>query len=258
MKFAFLAGALLATFCTTAPAAGNPGKSAMECVSAARDKNDVVFTNNCGSKVFVVWCGEMKYTKKRCGDGPSGNNFYTHSNNIEPGKSVRASAIQEYRYAACHGGIAFGKDEIKDNPDGSFRCVPTGDFAKKAQAESTEPVPAPVAAASRPAATTAVAPASPLGNWQVVTDTGQRLKLSLSSGGAVYDDGEDKYPGRWSQRGNRITVLIYPDEGFMRRNESPVTMELELDQNGMRGTQLAYRTRVASTRALKLTLTRLN
>jgi hypothetical protein len=200
--------------------AANPGKSAMDCVSAARDKNDVVFTNNCGSKVFVVWCGEMKYSKQRCGDGPKGNSFYTHSNNIEAGKSIRANGIQEYRYAACHGGIAFGKDEIQDRPDGSFTCIASGAAARKPTAESTR-TPA-TATASRPAPT-ATAQDSPLGTWLVTTDAGQKLKLTFSANGATYDDGEDQYPGRWSQQGRHISVQIFATEQHMRRQPISAT-----------------------------------
>lgn len=127
-KTLFWATGALALLCATAPAAaaGNTGKSAMECVTATRDKTDVVFLNNCGGKVFVVWCGELKYSKKRCGDGPVGNSFYTHSNNIAAGATLRASGVVGgYRYAACEGGIGFDKAPIQDEPDGSFTCVPS-------------------------------------------------------------------------------------------------------------------------------------
>jgi hypothetical protein len=108
------------------PRSGNTGRKAMECVSVNREGKDVAFTNTCATPLFVVWCGDMKYTKQRCGDGPAGNSFYTHSNNVKPGETVYARAIGEYRYAACEGGISFGKDEIKDQPDGSFVCIARG------------------------------------------------------------------------------------------------------------------------------------
>lgn len=109
-----------------AQASGNTGRSAMDCVDARRDKGDIVFHNTCSHKIFVVWCGQLKYSKKRCGDGPAGNSYYTHSTNVSPGGTARASGVEgNYRYAACEGGIAFGKDEIQDRPDGSFVCVPS-------------------------------------------------------------------------------------------------------------------------------------
>ena len=114
--------AALASFPEPA-AARNPGRNAMECVDARRQQGDIAFHNRCAHKIFVVWCGEMKYSKKRCGDGPSGNRFYTHSTNIGPGETQFARGIGSFRYAACEGGIAFGKDEIRDEPDGSFTCV---------------------------------------------------------------------------------------------------------------------------------------
>jgi hypothetical protein len=251
MKFAVAMRAVLTAGLALAlhsggAAAANPGKSAMDCVSAARDKDDVIFSNNCGGKVFVVWCGEMKYTKKRCGDGPKGNSFYTHSNNIEPGKNIRASAIKEYRYAACHGGIAFGKDEIQDQPDGSFACIASGSAARAATTDAAKPAPS------------ATAPGSPLGTWQVVTDAGQKLKLSFNANGAVYDDGDDKYPGRWSQQGKHISVQIFATEQHMQRNETGVRMELDLDDRGMTGVQLPHSAAGVNVRQLRLTLTRLN
>jgi hypothetical protein len=109
-----------------AAAAGNPGRSAMECVTATREQDNVAFHNTCAFKIFVVWCGELKYSKKRCGDGPAGNSFYTHSNNVEPGATMRAFGVGSYRFAACEGGIAFDKKPIQDQPDGSFTCVPSG------------------------------------------------------------------------------------------------------------------------------------
>jgi hypothetical protein len=135
MKYVYILGLLLTFFAPAASAAtGNPGRDAKECVTAARGKDDVVFANRCSHKIFVVWYGEMKYTKKKCGDGPQGNSFYTQSDNIEPGKSIRAAAIREFRWAACEGSIGFGKAGIKDSPDGTYECTPTGQGAGKKSA----------------------------------------------------------------------------------------------------------------------------
>ena len=117
----------------TAPAAAippkksdsiNTGREAMRCVSVNRDKEDLIFTNTCSIQIFVVWCGSLKYSKKQCGDGPAGNSFYTHSVNVMPGDKQYAYGVGDYHYAACEGGISFGKDEIQDRPDGTFTCVP--------------------------------------------------------------------------------------------------------------------------------------
>lgn len=107
----------------TKKASINTGRRAMECVSITRDKEDIGFRNTCGKQIFVVWCGDLKYSKQKCGDGPAGNSYYTHSVNVGPGDIQYARGIGEYHYAACEGGIAFGKDEIRDRPDGSFTCV---------------------------------------------------------------------------------------------------------------------------------------
>ncbi|SFA84961.1 hypothetical protein SAMN04515620_10542 [Collimonas sp. OK607] len=102
----------------------NTGRDAIRCVSVAREKEDVAFSNTCNIQIFVVWCGDLKYSNKHCGDGPTGNSFYTHSINVMPGDKQYARAIDNYHYAACEGGISFGKDEIQDRADGTFTCVP--------------------------------------------------------------------------------------------------------------------------------------
>lgn len=101
----------------------NTGRRAMECVQVSREKDDLRFVNTCAKQIFVVWCGDLKYSRQHCGDGP-GHSFYTHSVNISSGDSQYARGIGKYQYAACEGGIGFGKEEIKDRPDGSFTCVP--------------------------------------------------------------------------------------------------------------------------------------
>lgn len=248
MKHRYLLAMLLAFFVTGASAAGNPGRSAMECVSASRDKQDIVFRNSCNYKVFVVWCGEQKYTKKKCGDGPAGNSFYTHSNNIEAGSSTRASGIQEYRYAVCEGGIGFGKAEIKDSPDGSFQCIgfDSGKQATNTKAETALPVSAAVP----------VARSTPVGVWQVVTEAGERARLTIQGEGAA--NYADKYPARWSRQGDRITVIVYANDGALQAGRSAMTYELEMSGSTMTGTKLATRINNQDFPALALTLSRLN
>ena len=252
MKYICALGLLLAFFSTGALSSGNPGRSAMECVSTSRDKEDIVFSNKCDYKIFVVWCGEMKYTKKRCGDGPHGNSFYTQSNNIESGGSIRASSIQEYRYAACEGGIGFGKSEIKDSPDGSFKCIASGSSANKiAVAEPLNRVSAQKQATQQP-----VAQPSPIGTWQVTTDAGEKAKLTINNDGtAIY---AEQYPARWSQQGNRATVNMFANESKMQRNEIAMTYELDITSSGITGTKLAQRVGNQNFPAFRLTLTRLN
>lgn len=233
MKRLGVLGLLLFAFSHTgAWAAGNPGRSAMDCVSASRVKDDIVFKNSCSYKVFVVWCGELKYSKKRCGDGPAGNSFYTHSDNIGPGGETWARGVQTYRYAACEGGIGFGKSEIKDAPDGSFQCIASGSGAQKKIDAS----------------------ASPVGIWQVATEKGEKLTLTLNADGSSLYAGE--YPGRWTRQGTQIRVQSYADGDFLRKGENPSVMELEFSGSAMNGTQLAQRVGNRTFPALKMTLTR--
>lgn len=139
MKWMFAVAACAAVFAgVPAHAQGNPGKSAMDCVTATRDGQDVKFSNRCDHKVFVAWCGALKYSKKRCGDGPAGNSYYTHSSNIAPNGTTSANGVVgDYKYAACVGGIGFSKTGFQDQPDGTFACLPTG-AAKKAAAKQSK------------------------------------------------------------------------------------------------------------------------
>lgn len=256
LKIAALAGAL--TFLgLPAQAQGNPGKSAMDCVSASREGKDVKFSNSCGHKVFVVWCGDMQYSKSRCGDGPKGNSFYTHSNNISPNSSIYARAIGEYRYAACVGGIAFGKSGIQDRPDGTFACLPSG-AAGKAAAAAAAAGAGPDVAAAQPAAPVpqAVAATTPAGRWEVTTDTGEKLVLLLGSDGSADLDGE--HPGKWERRGEHVTVRIYVDDDYMRRDETPLVMELAMESERMVGKQLRHVIGQHRVRELQLTLARID
>jgi len=119
-------------------------------------------------------CGEMKYTKKRCGDGPHGNSFYTQSNNIESGGSIRASSIQEYRYAACEWD-RLGKSEIKDSPDGSFKCIASDQAANKIAWRTAKPC------LRQNRRHSSGGQPSPIGTWQVTTDAGEKAKLTINA-----------------------------------------------------------------------------
>jgi hypothetical protein len=119
---------------SSSASAKNPGQSATDCVAVSRggsDNSEIKFTNQCGTKIFVVWCGELKYSKKQCGDGPTSAGaagksagFFTHSSNVEPDKATSAHVKGSYRYAACKGGISFGNDgEYTDDASGGIKCL---------------------------------------------------------------------------------------------------------------------------------------
>ncbi|MBN1839453.1 MAG: hypothetical protein JW802_05355 [Campylobacterales bacterium] len=113
---------LLMVAFTSQALAKNPGKSASSCVNVV----GTTITNNCSQNVFVIWCGDLKYSSKRCGDGPNGG-FYTHSDNFKPGqsKTLEVKPGKTYRYASCFGKISFGNNGMyTDSPNGSYRCLP--------------------------------------------------------------------------------------------------------------------------------------
>lgn len=129
-----ICAASLVMMAGTAAFAKNPGESAAECVTVSRggdDNSAVTFTNRCNEKIFVLWCGQLKYSSKQCGEGPkdagkglSSAGFYTHSTNIEPGKSSTAHVKGQYHHAACKGGISFGNDgHYTDDAAGGYRCL---------------------------------------------------------------------------------------------------------------------------------------
>lgn len=113
--------ALLLAISGPALASKNPGKSAQGCVSDSGER----LTNNCNAPIFILWCGDLKYSSKACGDGPKGG-FYTQSANLEPGasKEIKVKDGGRYQWAACYGGISFGNDgEYTDSPNGGYRCL---------------------------------------------------------------------------------------------------------------------------------------
>ncbi len=119
--------------------AGNRGEEAMRCITESQGEEqpngvEMLVTNTCDEQVFILWCGDLEFDRKGCGDGPSSDTssgFYTHSTNLEPGQSngIRLKNGGSYNYAACFGGIGFGNDgHYTDNSDGSFTCLPTGEY----------------------------------------------------------------------------------------------------------------------------------
>ena len=116
---------LLAISC--AAQANNPGQSASSCVTAQADgKGHVTFSNRCGEKIFVMWCGDLTHSKQRCGDAPDGG-FYTHTDNVPAGQSRTTAVRGRFNYAACKGSVGFGKKGFwTDEPNGSYRCLPSG------------------------------------------------------------------------------------------------------------------------------------
>lgn len=103
----------------------NSGERAMHCVSLSDNNGTISVSNSCAVNIFLIYCGDFKYSNKRCGDGPSGA-YYTHSKNVYAGETVEMMTINSggrYAYGACTGGISFGNmGEFTDRPDGSFTC----------------------------------------------------------------------------------------------------------------------------------------
>jgi hypothetical protein len=97
------------------------GESAQNCVRASVSGETLTFQNSCGEHVFVIWCGDLKYSKKKCGDNGM---YYNMSANIETGGETTAQISGQYRYAACKGGISFGNDgNYRETSNGGVECL---------------------------------------------------------------------------------------------------------------------------------------
>lgn len=106
--------------------AKNPGESAMGCLKARTNNSNydnLEFKNRCNTDIFVVWCGDLKYSDKQCGKG---KNFYTHSANIRPhgNYTTTIKSNGSFKYASCKGKIGFGTKGIThpSSDRGRFRC----------------------------------------------------------------------------------------------------------------------------------------
>lgn len=139
MKYLMFFSLLLLQLVSVSAFASNRGEEAMRCISEAPGEEqpngvEVVLTNTCDEQVFILWCGDLEFDSKGCGDGPSNESssgFYTHSTNLAAGQSngIRIKQGGHYNYAACYGGIGFGNDgHYTDSADGSFQCLPTGEY----------------------------------------------------------------------------------------------------------------------------------
>ncbi|MFO6424826.1 hypothetical protein [Motilimonas sp. KMU-193] len=209
--------------------AGNPGKSAMECIKVltnAQSMDNLVFENHCNHEVFVVWCGELKYSKKKCGEG-SKNSFYTHSVNIEANKQASTTIKSQgsFRYAACIGGIGFGSKGI-DHPataGGHFTCTATGQ-GKNMVVEQTK---------------NQAQALSLLGSWLVYVGE-QKTTLTLSEGGrgSYYSfDNQSSYPARWTHNDGKVNMRVYGTDTHYSNDEPAIILDMTIRGNNISGIQ---------------------
>lgn len=110
-------------------ASGNPGEFAMDCVRATTVSDKVTFRNLCDKQIFIVWCGEVNGSDKRCGRGPR-DQYYTDKANLHPFGRQVVTINGQYQYAACVGKINKITEGITAYSDekGDFSCDPTGSY----------------------------------------------------------------------------------------------------------------------------------
>jgi len=114
-----------ANFTQNSSSSSSGGRDASGCVTTRNVSGTGQITNNCGEKVFYLYCGDLKFSSLRCGGRPGGG-YYTHSNNLAPGQTntftLNPGGI--FYVATCYGNIGFGNDgHYQDFPNGSYRCL---------------------------------------------------------------------------------------------------------------------------------------
>ena len=114
---------LICAACATFMPLAHASNSAEMCISSNSTQNGVAVHNGCDTNVFILWCGELKYSDKRCGDGSNGR-YFTHSDNIKPGGTKHIDTKGSVKVVGCKGRIGFG-------PDGPFEDVGGGQIICK-------------------------------------------------------------------------------------------------------------------------------
>lgn len=105
--------------------AGSADASVEHCVQIGnRSTDEVRFVNVCNEKIFVIYCGSLKYDKRHCGEGPGGG-YHTHSFILQPNADRSIMVKGPYRYGVCAGGIDFGGrgKYYLDASDGTYECL---------------------------------------------------------------------------------------------------------------------------------------
>lgn len=123
MKFIYAISIALAGILAFGNSAeANPGESASYCVDFSSGDNSVIASNQCGQKVFIIYCGDLSYSNLRCGDGPDGG-YFTHSHILQAGDTFAINVDGNISYGSCLGGISFGNEKFSDDSSGSYRCL---------------------------------------------------------------------------------------------------------------------------------------
>lgn len=113
---------------TSPPSAAQPAPAqppaVRECVQFQVQHGKAQWRNDCGTPVFVIWCGALKYSHKTCGQGPL-SGYFTHSTNLPAGQSSTSDVVGPVHYGVCPGSIGFGNDgPYEDLGEGRYRCLP--------------------------------------------------------------------------------------------------------------------------------------
>lgn len=126
MKVIYIVAIMMMGMLITPPtlAADNPGELAGRCLGVSQTSDGVTFSNQCNTRIFVIYCGNLSYSSLTCGYGPDGG-YYTHSRNLDPNDDYAVELDGQVSYGACVGGIGYGNIAYDDEYNGSYSCNPT-------------------------------------------------------------------------------------------------------------------------------------
>lgn len=221
--------------------AGNQGKNAMDCVTTKTtysDKSNLKFKNSCNHKVFIAWCGDLRNSKKTCGDGRN-NTFFTHYRNLGPHETYRTELKPNglYKYAACKGSTDYGhKGIIHDNNDkGGFTCTKTGSFAKVSSNKNKYKN---VYKKNNSRA---------IGRWDFVVqqENGKwhsQVVVLRDNGVAFYIYADEKYYfARWQKKGKKIKVYVFTNKKQYNKNSPAFTLVMNKKDNQFKGEVIMHK-----------------
>lgn len=209
--------------------AGNPGQSAMNCIDASTNGSKLTFRNTCDYKIFVVWCGDLKYSKKMCRDGKK-NTFYTSSRNLAPFASYSTTLKDNgsYKYAGCKGGIGFGSKGIVHNNsnNGRFNCTKTGKQSNANESsQSNQNNDATLQGKWK------VQIQQPNGRW-----TSEYVVFKYNGKATYTATNNESYPAKWKRYNNTVTLTVFGTQTHYNRDDPAYTCRLEIEGSKFTGT----------------------
>ena len=111
--------------CVHLSIAQEAGENADVCINASKSSRKAIIKNMCDYDILVVYCGELKDHKERCGDGPKilGHNpypssgYYTQTQALRAGEKMEIGIKGKINFSACR-----LDEEFTDDDNGDVTC----------------------------------------------------------------------------------------------------------------------------------------